>query len=64
MPVTCDFAQVSKAGKDVKNLEGQLPDLAQYGIRRGLIFIDDQTGTSFKGPVWEDLQERVQPGTP
>ena len=64
MPAACDFAQVSKADRDDKNLEGQLLALARYGIRRDIILIDDRTGTSFKRPVWEHLRERVQPGTP
>ena len=38
IPETYGYARVSKADRDDKNLETQLHELAQYGLRRDLIF--------------------------
>ena len=62
IPVTYGYARVSKSDRDDRNLETQLRELEQYGVRRELIFVDDQTGTTFKRPGWQELQKRVQPG--
>ena len=60
--VTYGYARVSKAERDEKNLETQLYELDEYGIRRDLIFVDDATGMNYKRPGWEALMERIQPG--
>ena len=62
IPVTYGYARVSKADRGDKNLETQLRELAQYGLRRDLMFVDDQTGTTFKRQGWMRLQEQVLPG--
>ena len=46
------YAQVSEADRDDRNLETQLHELAQYGICRDLIFVDDETGTTLKRQGW------------
>ena len=62
IPATYGYARVSKADRDDKNLETQLHELAQYGLRRDLIFVDDEIGTTLKRPGWKELQERAQHG--
>ena len=62
IPVTYGYARVSKADRDDKNQETQLRELAHHGLRREFIFVDDETGTTFKRQGWTRLMERVQPG--
>lgn len=53
IPVTYGYTRVSKADRDDKNLDTQLHELGQYGLRRDLIFVDDETRTTFKRPGWD-----------
>ena len=62
IPVTYGYARVSKLDSNEKNLDTQLYQLDQHGIRRDLIYSDDITGMSFIRPGWNKLMEQVQPG--
>ncbi len=61
-PVTCGYARVSKSDRDEKNLEMQLYELSQYGLRRDHIFVDYESGTTVKRQGRQKLQERVRSG--
>ena len=61
IPVTYGYARVSKSDRDEKNLETQFHEFDKYGLRRDLV-VDDETGTTFKRPGWQELTERVHPG--
>ena len=62
LPVTYDYARVSKSDDDAKNLETQLRLLANHGIREDLIFTDVASGRTMNRPAWRDLMGRVQTG--
>ena len=53
-PTLLGLPRVSKADRDDKNLEAQLYEFDKYGLRRDLIFDDDETGTTFKRPGWKE----------
>ena len=61
IPVTYGYARVSKSDRDDRNLETQLRELANHGIRGELIFSDVMTGRLMSRPGWNDLMARVQP---
>ena len=61
IPVTYGYARVSKSDRDDRNLETQLRELANHGIRGELIFSDVMTGRLMSRPGWDDLMARVQP---
>ena len=60
IPVTCGYARVSKSDRDDRNLETQLRELANHGIRGELIFSDVMTGRLMSRPGWDGLMARVQ----
>ena len=60
IPVTYGYARVSKSDRDDRNLETQLRELANHGIRGELIFSDVMTGRLMSRPGWDDLMARVQ----
>ena len=60
IPVTYGYARVSKSDRDDRNLETQLRELANHGIREELIFSDVMTGRLMSRPGWNDLVARVQ----
>ena len=61
IPVTYGYARVSKSDRDDRNLETQLRELANHGIRQELIFSDMMTGRLMFRPGWDELMARVQP---
>ena len=61
IPVTYGYARVSKSDRDDRNLETQLRELANHGIREELIFSDVMTGRLMSRPGWDGLMARVQP---
>ena len=61
VPVTYAYARVSKSDRDDRNLETQLRELANHGIREDLIFSDVMTGRLMSRPGWDGLMARVQP---
>ena len=61
IPVTYGYARVSKSDRDDRNLETQLRELANHGIRGELIFSDVMTGRLMSRPGWNDLMARIQP---
>ena len=61
IPVTYGYARVGKSDRDDRNLETQLRELANYGIRQELIFSDVMTGRLMSRPGWDELMARVQP---
>ena len=61
IPVTYGYGRVSKSDRDDRNLETQLRELANHGIREELIFSDVMTGRLMSRPGWDDLMARVQP---
>ena len=61
IPVTYGYARVSKSDRDDRNLETQLRELANHGIREELIFSDVMTGRLMSRPGWNGLVARVQP---
>ena len=61
IPVTYGYARVSKSDRDDLNLETQLRELANHGIRQELIFSDLMTGRLMSRPGWDELMARVQP---
>ena len=61
IPVTYGYARVSKSDRDDRNLETQLRELANHGIREELIFSDVMTGRLMSRPGWNDLMARIQP---
>ena len=61
IPVTYGYARVSKSDRDDRNLETQLRELANHGIREELIFSDVMTGRLMSRPGWDELMARVQP---
>ena len=44
LPVTYDYARISKADDEARNLETQLGILADHGMRENLIFSDVASG--------------------
>ena len=62
IPIIYGYARVSKSDCYGRNLEKQLYELDQYSVPRELIFVDDQTGTTFKRPGWVELREHVKSG--
>ena len=50
IPVTYGYARVSKSDRDDRNLETQLRELANHGIREELIFSDVMTGRLMSRP--------------
>ena len=61
IPVSYGYARVSKSDRDDRNLETQLRELANHGIREELIFSDVMTGRLMSRPGWNELMARVQP---
>ena len=61
IPVTYGYARVSKNDRYDRNLETQLRELANHGIREELIFSDVMTGRLMSRPGWNDLVARIQP---
>ena len=61
IPGTYGYARVSKSDRDDRNLETQLRELANHGIRKDLIFSDVMTGRLMSRPGWGELMARVQP---
>ena len=61
IPVTYGYARVSKSDRDDRNLETQLRELANHGIRGELIFSDVMSGRLMSRPGWDDLMARIQP---
>ena len=61
IPVTYGYARVSKSDRDDRNLETQLRELANHGIREELIFSDVMTGRLMSRPGWDNLVARIQP---
>ena len=61
IPVTYGYARVSKSDRDDLNLETQLRELANHGIRQELIFSDVMTGRLMSRPGWDELMAQVQP---
>ena len=61
IPVTYGYARVSKSDRDDRNLETQLRELANHGIREELIFSDVMTGRLMSRPGWDELMARIQP---
>ena len=62
LPVTYDYARVSKADEEARNLETQLRILADHGIRGDLIFSDVASSRTMTRTGWTELMSRVQPG--
>ena len=60
IPVTYGYARVSKSDRDDRNLETQLRELANHGIRGELIFSDVMTGRLMSRPGWDELMARLQ----
>ena len=60
IPVTYGYARVSKSDRDDRNLETQLRELANHGVREELIFSDVMTGRLMSRPGWDELVARVQ----
>ena len=61
IPVTYGYARVSKSDRDDRNLETQLRELANHGIREELIFSGVMTGRLMSRPGWDGLMALVQP---
>ncbi len=61
IPVTYGYARVSKSDRDDRNLETQLRELANHGIRKELIFSDVMAGRLMSRPGWDELMARIQP---
>ena len=61
IPVTYDYARVSKTDDATRNLETQLHILQEFGIREEYIFADEMTGSSMSRPAWNDLMPKVRP---
>ena len=61
IPVTYGYARVSKSDRGDRNLETQLRELANHGIREELIFSDVMTGRLMSRPGWNELMARIQP---
>ena len=61
IPVTYGYAWVSKSDWDDRNLETQLSELANHGIRQEHILSDQMTGRGMLRPGWDDLMARVLP---
>ena len=59
IPVTYGYARISKSDRDDRNLETQLRELANHGIREELIFSDVMIGRLMSRPVWGVLMARV-----
>ena len=59
--VTYGYARVSKSDRDDRNLDTQLHELANHGIRQELIFSDVMTGRLMCRPGWDEFMARVQP---
>ena len=55
---TYGYARVSKGDR---NLDTQLRELANHGIRQELVFSDVMTGRLMSRPGWDELMARVQP---
>ena len=60
--VVYGYARVSKTDRDDRNIETQLHQLEQHGVRRELVYVDDASGTTFNRPGWRQLAERLQLG--
>ncbi len=60
IPVTYGYARVSKSDRDDRNLETQLRELANHGVRKELIFSDVMTGRLMSRPGWDGLMARIQ----
>ena len=61
IPVTNEYASVSKTDGATRNLETQLHMLQEFGIREEHIFADEMTGGSMSRPAWNELMTRVRP---
>ena len=61
IPVTYGYARVSKSDRHDRNLETQLRELSNHGIRHELIFSYVMTGRLMSRPGWDDLMARIQP---
>ena len=57
--VVYGYARVSKTDRDDRNIETQLHQLEQHGVRRELVYVDDASGTTFNRPGWRQLAERL-----
>ena len=56
IPVTYGYARVSKSDRDDRNLDTQLRELANHGIRQELIFSDVMTGRLMSRPGGPSLR--------
>ena len=61
IPVTYGYARAIKSDRDDRNLETQLRELANHGIREELIFSNVMTGRLISLPGWDGLMDRIQP---
>ena len=60
IPVTYGYARVSKSDRDDRNLETQIRELRNHGIREDLIFSDVMTGRLMSRSWWDKLMARFQ----
>ena len=60
IPAAYGYARVSKSDRDDRNLETQLSELANHGIREELIFCGVMTGRLMSRPGRDGLMARVQ----
>lgn len=60
IPVTYGYARISKSDRDDRNLETQLREMANHGIREELIYSDVITGRWMSRPGWDELMARVR----
>ena len=61
IPVVYGYARVSKVDRDEKNLQTQLRQLAEHGIRQEHIVSDIGSGRTSRRPGWLRLMELVRP---
>ena len=52
IPVTYDNVRVSKTDRDDKNLQAQLHEPAQCGLRRDLVLVGDESSTTIERQGW------------
>ncbi len=60
--VTNDYARVSEADDESKNLDTQLMLLAEHCNRPDLVHSDAASGRNLKRPGWQELMTRVKGG--
>ena len=60
--VTYGYARVSKTDDASRNLDTQLRELEDYGIRPEHIFTDTASGQTMDRSGWNELMQRVRPG--